>query len=107
MNRGIAYSKTDNFSAAFADFNKAIELKPDFAEAYMNRGDIYIKNKGEFDFAFADFDKAIELNPKLTGAYMHRGAAYFAKGENDRAIADYSKATADYSKAIVLNPDIT
>ena len=35
---------------------------------------------------------ALELRSDYAGAYYNRGNAYFIKGENDRAIADYSKA---------------
>ena len=50
------------FDSAIADCNKAIELNPELAEAYNNRGDAY-GNKGELDSAIADCNKAIELNP--------------------------------------------
>ena len=41
--------------------------------------------------------EAIQLNPKDAAAFNNRGSAYFAKGQSDRAIADYSQA-------IQLNP---
>jgi Flp pilus assembly protein TadD len=46
---------------AITDFNKAIELKPDYAKAYYNRG---ITNllKGDAMVAVADFNKAIQLS---------------------------------------------
>ena len=48
---------------AIADFNKAIELKPQYTEAYYWRGAIWL-NKGDKDLAIADFNKAIELEPQ-------------------------------------------
>jgi tetratricopeptide (TPR) repeat protein len=45
--------------------------------------------------AIADFDKTIALDPKdasVGAAYFNRGNSYQAKGELDRAIADYDKA---------------
>jgi tetratricopeptide (TPR) repeat protein len=53
-------------------YNKAIELNPQYAEAYNNRGNIYFDKK-EYDKAFQDYDKAIELDPNLA-----------AKQENSR-----------------------
>jgi len=44
-----------------ADYSKAIELNPDFADAYYGRGYALLK-KGEYDRGWADFDKAIALN---------------------------------------------
>ena len=43
-------------------FSKAIELKPDYAEAYSNRGAAYL-HKGEYDNGIQDLNKAIELKP--------------------------------------------
>ena len=47
-----------------ADFTKAIELDPKYAEAYANRGLVYANLK-EMDKAVDDWHKAIELNPGL------------------------------------------
>ncbi len=80
-----------------ADRNKAIELAPDSADAYYNRGDAY-DQMGEYGKAIADYNKAIELDPHHASAYYNRGCAY---GE----IGAYDKAVADYDKAIELNPN--
>lgn len=78
------------------EFDKAIELNPDNADAYFNRGDAY-GEIGEYEKAIADYSKAIELKPSDASAYFNRGDAY---GE----IGEYGKAIVDYSKAIELNP---
>ena len=46
---------------AIIDLNKAIELDPELAEAYFNRGSTYYY-KGQEDLALADFNKVIELS---------------------------------------------
>ena len=83
--------KEQEYEKAIEDYTKAIELKPDLAIAYNNRGNAY-KGKGEFDVAIQDFNKAIELNPQFTIAYNNRGNAYRDKGEFDVAIQDFNKA---------------
>ena len=93
--------KQVTMSKRLLDFNKAIKIKPDYAEAYYNRGFVYA-GRGEYKQAIADFDKAIALKPDLAEAYNNRGLAYAEKGDDDRAIADYDKAIAlkpDYAKA--------
>ncbi|MBI4711118.1 MAG: tetratricopeptide repeat protein [Candidatus Omnitrophica bacterium] len=62
--QGVAYGQQGNYGAAVKSFSKAIELKPDFAEAYYNRGFAYYI-KGKKDKALADFNKALELRPDL------------------------------------------
>ena len=82
---------------AIADYNEAIRLKPDFAEAYNARGNAY-DEKGDHDKAIADYNEAIRLKPGLAEAYYNRGLAYRRKGDLDKAIADYTEA-------IRLKPD--
>jgi tetratricopeptide (TPR) repeat protein len=78
------------------DYDKAIELNPDNADAYYKRGDAYAEI-GEYGQAIADYSKAIELAPGHALAYFNRA---YASGE----IGEYNKAIVDYSKAIELNP---
>jgi len=87
----------DDPKAAIADYDKAIELRPDLAKAYNNRG-VAHADKGEYDLAIADYDKAIELKHDNAEAYNNRGLAYDDKGEYDLAIANYDRA-------IELRPD--
>ncbi len=94
-NRGVAYLEVDGKQqAALEDFDKAIELRPDYAEAYANRGKVKIDREAYAD-AITDFDKAIELKPDLAEAYGNRGLAY-------QNLTDDENATRDYTKAIEL-----
>jgi tetratricopeptide (TPR) repeat protein len=55
-----------DWDGAIIQFNRAIELNPNFGEAYGNRG--ASKNvKGDADGALADLEKAIELKPDVPG----------------------------------------
>jgi Flp pilus assembly protein TadD len=95
--RGNGYFYKEEVDRAIADYDRAIELEPDYALAYNNRGVAY-DDKGEVDRAIADYDRAIELKPDYAAAYNNRGVAYIHKGEVDRAIADFDRA-------IELEPD--
>lgn len=88
-NRGLELRKKHELEKAISDFSEAIRLKPDFAEAYYNRG----RTQGaDTSAAIADFDEAIKINPKYAEAYNSRGDAWEKRGEVNRAIADYQKA---------------
>ncbi len=52
---------------AIADFDRAIEVQPDYAEAYSNRGEAY-EDKGDYERAIADYGRAIELQPDVAEA---------------------------------------
>ena len=58
-----------------ADFNQAIKLDPNYADAYFSRGVIHQK-KGETDLALADLNQAIKLDSNHAGAYYNRSILY-------------------------------
>ena len=57
---------------AIADYSKAIELSPDAAEAYHNRGTAWLE-KSEADKAISDFDRALALVPGPGGILYRSG----------------------------------
>jgi tetratricopeptide (TPR) repeat protein len=79
------------YDKAIADYTKAIEIDPKYADVYYDRGDVWY-DKGDYDKAIADYTKAIEINPKFIPAYKHLGDAWREKGYYDKAIASYTKA---------------
>jgi len=76
-------------------YTKAIELNPEYAEAYCNRGFAY-DNKGEYDRAIEDYNKAIELNPEFAEVYNNRGLAYFIQKFPTTACGDFYQAEEYY-----------
>jgi Flp pilus assembly protein TadD len=89
--RGIAFAMKGKQDQAITDFNRAIQLEPDYAGAFSNRANAYAA-KGEFDQAMADYDRAIQLKPDDSDAYNYRGVAYAVMGHFDKAIADFDRA---------------
>lgn len=71
-------------------FNQAINLNPNYAEAYANRGIVY-GNINNIEAALADFSKAIELHPENISNYYYRALAYASLGQTELAIADFRK----------------
>ena len=64
-----------NHAAAIADFNRALEINPQFAAAYFNRG-IYQKLAwATMQPLSPTYDRALEINPQFTEAYIGRGAS--------------------------------
>ena len=57
---------------ALASYDMAIALKPDFAEAYSNRGNALWDLQRPVE-ALASYDKAIALKPDYAEAYDNRG----------------------------------
>ena len=65
------YKKGD-YQGAIADFNQAIKINPNYAQAYNNRGGIRYE-LGDKQGAIADFNQAIKINPNYANAYYDRG----------------------------------
>ena len=76
---------------SIVDFDKAIELNPNYADVYYFRANAYYKIDN-FDKSIADYSKALELNPKGSNIYFSRSEAYSKKGQHGRAIHDLNKA---------------
>jgi len=76
---------------ALAAYTRALELDPDYAKVYNNRGITYW-GLGEYALALADLTCALELAPDLTEVYSNRGSTYHALGKYDLALADYTRA---------------
>jgi tetratricopeptide (TPR) repeat protein len=90
-NRGNARKGKGDLDGAIADYNKALESQPRFAEAYYNRG-LAFQTKDELDGALRDYSTALLLAPRLTDAYVNRGQVRQRKNDLDGAIADYNSA---------------
>jgi len=97
----IAADDADN---AVANLGKAIELNPDYVEAYMVRGLIYA-TLNETDKAIADFEKVIELEPDNDPAKEMRAAIYAARGAAYALEENYDEAIADFERVIWLYPE--
>ena len=76
--------KAGIFPGLIADYGRAVQLDPDYAEAYNDRA--FVKNStGDTDGALADYSRAIELKPSDAKYYNNRGVVRAAKGELDQA----------------------
>ena len=83
--------KSKNYNEAIKGFDKAIELYPADADAYLHRG-LAKKAQRDYTGAIDDYTKAIEFKKDCANAYNNRGVAKAAKLDYTGAIQDYTKA---------------
>lgn len=78
--------------------DQAIELKEDYADAYLERGKrkADIENVDEirvnFNDAIDDYNTYIQMRPKDPAAYTERGYAYRRLDRDSLALGDYNRA---------------
>jgi len=89
--RARANAGDKKFNPALDDLNKVIELKPELADAYIERGMVFTQAR-RFDDAIGDFNRVIELDPKNIKAYAMRATAKLQADSKDDALYDANQA---------------
>lgn len=93
--KAAAYLARANFSddpeKQLADFNEAVKLAPQSAEAIRSRG-LFQFGRGKHEEALADLDAAIKLQPDNVETHEARGVALLMLKRFDDAIAAFDKA---------------
>ena len=89
--RGVVYFELKEFTNASLDYDRAIQLKPDFYRPYYNRALLKIAQNNT-DGALKDFAEAIKLNGKNAEIYVSRGQLLAALNQTDAALSDFQEA---------------
>jgi tetratricopeptide (TPR) repeat protein len=85
------------YDQAIQAYLKAVELSPDYAEAFVGLGDAR-QAKGQHDEAIAEYRKALQLEPENARVHFGLGKIYY----NEKQL--YHEAVAEYEWAIRLDP---
>jgi tetratricopeptide (TPR) repeat protein len=99
VNRGILYMRAKNISAALADYEAAIRVKPNLAEAYVNKGIALVHSGGRDAEAVVAIDQGLLLNP------VRPEVAYYTRGVANELLGNARAAYDDYRQAATLKPD--
>ncbi len=120
IGRALDFITTRDYDAAIADIDRALVLTPDFAPAYMIRGQAnYHKyelmdhdtdtsvdavtratlRSKKLNDALDDYNKAVELAPATAPAWFNKGNILIE-------LEDYTSALASFSRAIELKDDM-
>lgn len=98
LEKGNNFYFRKDFQNAVAAYTNAINIQPNFAEAYNNRGNCYVFLK-QFQPALRDLQTAINYNKVDARIYNNLGNVYLET-------EDYHAAINSYTKAINLNPNL-
>lgn len=100
---GFANAQKQQYADAEAGFKKAIELKPDFVEAYNALAGVYNTQK-KYDEALAASAKAAELAG--TGGGGGNASAIYNQGVTLWNAQKFPEAKAQFEKAVALDPSM-
>jgi tetratricopeptide (TPR) repeat protein len=101
LHAGVEAEKSGQLDTAVAELQKATELDPKLAVAFVDLGDIYIE-KRDYAAAIPPLKRAVELSPGLEGAHRLLGYALLAQGYASEAIPHLEKAHAEDALGIAL-----
>jgi tetratricopeptide (TPR) repeat protein len=90
------------YDLALQDLNQALQLTPDLADAYLERGDVYHR-LGEEQLAIEDFNRAVQLEEqqftddparrkRTPQPYNRLGELFLEQGNYSEAINSFNKA---------------
>lgn len=79
---GVKYISEGNYEEAIIALSAAIEIEPNSAIAYLNRGNAYYEQK-MLDNAISDYTNAISLNPDTSEVYINLTQLYIEQESYD------------------------
>jgi len=82
--KGFEYHNQGFVEKAIEEYQQALKLNPNYIEAYMNIGAIYVDKK-DYDQAIQQFKKVIELNYYYGKAHYNLGLINLYQGEKEKA----------------------
>jgi serine/threonine protein kinase len=87
---GNKYWKNKNYSEAFNQFKKILEIEPKNFEAQLSLASV-LKEQGKTDKAIQEFENAIDLNKEDPRSYRSLGELFEQKQESDKIVLYYKK----------------
>jgi TolB-like protein/Flp pilus assembly protein TadD len=106
----------DTLQEARRQFNQAIEIDPDYAQAYAGLAETVlvtmtnhrsIEPAEAYDLASAAIDKALELDDQLAHAHAVHGLLKYTQWLSTRVGSGNLEAARSFERAIRLNPNLS
>ena len=85
---GVIYVALNQYDAGIDCYNRALKIKPNFAQAHNNIG-IAFREKGELSTSVGAFKQALKLDPTYAAAHNNLGTSMKVIGDLEAAIECY------------------
>jgi protein O-GlcNAc transferase len=94
---GVITHRQGRYEDAIGNYQKAIGLKPSWAEPYFHMGSAF-HDQGRLETAISCYRKALDLKPDFLQAHVNLGIAY-------QRLKQFNKALSCFEGALNLEPD--
>ena len=95
---GLSLSGLNQFNIAASEFQKAVGIKPDFAESHFQLGLTFSRDPKTLQQSMAAYKRAVELG--YSGPEIHRNL-----GLLNNKLGNFDEAVAELKRALELQPD--
>jgi len=97
-NHGIENYLGGYYNLAIEDYNRALQLRPGWAEVYFNLGSAHYQ-LSKYNLVINDLNKALKLGLDWADVHYNLGSAY-------NQLNEYSLAIKAYARAVEIKPDL-
>ncbi|MCP4105605.1 MAG: hypothetical protein GY749_08725 [Desulfobacteraceae bacterium] len=94
---GCAYGGLHKYEDAYKKFKKALSIRPDYSEAYVDWS-ISLLYESKYNEAYKKFKKALSISPNYAGVYVEWGNILTYESR-------YKEAYEKFKKALSIKPD--
>ncbi len=89
--RGVARVHQERHADALSDFRAALELRPGFAPALVNVGNLLLEG-GQIEAAVVQYEAAVRSDDAYRVAHFNLGVAYKKLGRHADAVREFRRA---------------
>ncbi len=93
---GFNHKDRKAVTRSLESYKKAIELDPEFADAYIALGVVYLRS-GEFKGGIYCLEKALDIEPDSQLAVYNLGLAYLNSGDKSKALQYFRQYLRDFA----------
>ena len=91
LNLAVTLAEIDKLDEAIDEYNQALALKPNWAQAHNNLGFAY-GTQGKYDLSVKHLRRAVAIQPQFAEAHLNLANALAAVAKHDEALEHYLTA---------------
>ena len=99
LEEGLAKKESEDYQGACRDFEGALALDPDYADAHHWLGILLARDPSTYSASVQHLERALALDPHIPAGWVDLGCVYYFQ-------RDLVKAAASFRAALAVTPDL-